>query len=92
MENTHEPLISLDVWKQVRRLEAQNIRRRTTDDGSPSLFSGILFVWIAVAVCVTTRMGERKNTVLHPRIKAMLAVYILRAANRSVRLTFSISE
>ncbi len=43
VENTHEPLISLDVWKQVRRLEESNVKRRTTDDGTPALFSGILY-------------------------------------------------
>ncbi len=49
-------------------------------------------VWTAVAVCGITRTGERKRTALRLRIKAMLAVDILRAEKRSVRLIFSISE
>jgi len=43
VENTHEPLISQEVWDMVRELDARNVRCRSDKTGSVSLFSGILF-------------------------------------------------
>lgn len=43
VENTHEPLITQEAWEQVRRMDEQNMRNRTEKDGTPALFSGILF-------------------------------------------------
>ncbi len=42
VENTHEPLISQEVWEQVQRIGEQHTKYRTKKDGTTSLFSGIL--------------------------------------------------
>ncbi|MCD7802321.1 MAG: recombinase family protein, partial [Clostridiales bacterium] len=38
VENTHEPLITPEVWEQVQRMGEQNARNRTKKDGSPSAY------------------------------------------------------
>lgn len=43
VENTHEPLISQEVWEQVRRMDEQNMRNRTKKDGTTALFAGLLY-------------------------------------------------
>lgn len=43
VENTHEPLISQETWDLVRKLDEANVKNRTTDSGTTSLFSGILY-------------------------------------------------
>lgn len=43
VENTHEPLITQEVWEQVRRMDEQNMMNRTKKDGYTSLFAGILY-------------------------------------------------
>ncbi|MCD7804473.1 MAG: recombinase family protein [Oscillospiraceae bacterium] len=43
VENTHEPLISPEVWEQVRRMDEQNMRNRTKKDGTTALFAGLLY-------------------------------------------------
>ncbi|MCD7856299.1 MAG: recombinase family protein [Clostridiales bacterium] len=43
VENTHEPLITQDVWEQVRRMDEQNMRNRTKKDGTTALFAGLLY-------------------------------------------------
>lgn len=42
VENTHEPLISQETWDLVRKLDEKNVRNRTNNSGTTSLFSGIL--------------------------------------------------
>ncbi len=43
VENTHEPLISQEVWDMVRELDARNVRCRSDKTGNVPLFSGVLF-------------------------------------------------
>ncbi len=43
VENTHEPLISQEVWDMVRELDSRNVRCRSDKTGNVPLFSGILF-------------------------------------------------
>ncbi len=43
VENTHEPLISQEVWDMVRELDSRNARCRSDKTGNVPLFSGILF-------------------------------------------------
>lgn len=42
VENTHEPLISQEVWELVRSIEQNQKRNRTAKDGTVHLFSGVL--------------------------------------------------
>ena len=42
VENTHEPLVSQEVWELVRTIEKNQRRSRTAKDGTVHLFSGIL--------------------------------------------------
>lgn len=43
VENTHEPLISQEVWDAVQRLDNSPSRSRSGSDGEVSPFAGILF-------------------------------------------------
>ena len=43
VEDTHEPLISQEVWDLVRTIEQGQRRNRTAKDGTVHLFSGVLF-------------------------------------------------
>lgn len=42
VEDTHEPLISREVWELVRTIEQNQQRNRTAKDGKVHLFSGVL--------------------------------------------------
>ena len=42
VEDTHEPLISQEVWELVRTIEQNQRRNRTAKDGKVHLFSGVL--------------------------------------------------
>ena len=42
VEDTHEPLISREVWELVRTIEQNQRRNRTAKDGKVHLFSGVL--------------------------------------------------
>lgn len=42
VEGTHEPLVSMEVWELVRRIDQQNTRNRTQANGAPTLFAGLL--------------------------------------------------
>ena len=43
VEDTHEPLISMEVWDLVHTIEQGQRRNRTAKDGTVHLFSGVLF-------------------------------------------------
>ena len=42
VEDTHEPMISQEVWELVRTIEQNQRRNRTAKDGKVHLFSGVL--------------------------------------------------
>lgn len=42
-ENTHEPIISLELWKRVQGLLDKNHKTRIRKDGARNLFSSILY-------------------------------------------------
>ncbi len=43
VENTHEPIISMDVWEQCRSMDREANRPRQNSMKETSLFSGLLF-------------------------------------------------
>lgn len=43
IENTHEPIISLELWERVQGLLDKNHKTRTRKDGARNLFSSILY-------------------------------------------------
>ena len=43
VENTHEPLISQEMWDIVRELDERNVKYRSDKSGNTALFAGILF-------------------------------------------------
>lgn len=43
VENTHEPLISQEVWDAVQRLDNHPSKGRSGSDGELSLFAGVLY-------------------------------------------------
>lgn len=43
MENTHEPIISMDVWEQCRSMDREANRPRQNSMKETSLFSGLLY-------------------------------------------------
>lgn len=42
VENSHEPLVSMELWEKAQALASQSRNYRRTRDGSISLFSGLL--------------------------------------------------
>lgn len=42
-ENTHEPIISKEVWKIVTELDAKKVKKRPTSKGNSSMFAGIVY-------------------------------------------------
>jgi len=42
VENTHEPIIGMDVWDLCRELDEKNFRPRSTGSGEIGLFAGLL--------------------------------------------------
>ena len=43
VENTHEPIISMDVWEQCRRMDRGTVHPRQNSMKETSLFSGLLY-------------------------------------------------
>ena len=43
VENTHEPIISQEVWDMVREIDAKQTKIRSCDSGETPLFSGVLY-------------------------------------------------
>lgn len=42
-ENTHEPLIPIELWNRTQALDKKNYKPRSRSDGTSSIFSGLLF-------------------------------------------------
>ena len=42
VENTHEPIISLELWNTVQQFTHKNYKPRRSKDGTKTLFSGLL--------------------------------------------------
>lgn len=62
VENTHEPLISQEVWELVRSIEQNQRRNRTAKDGTVHLFSGVL-------VCMDCGATMRHHADNHKRTR-----------------------
>ena len=43
VENTHEPLISQEVWDIVREMDERNVKYRSDKSGNTALYAGVLF-------------------------------------------------
>ena len=43
VENTHEPIISMDVWETVRTMEGSKFKPRPDIDGEHSIFAGLIY-------------------------------------------------
>ena len=43
VENTHEPIISMDVWDTVRAMEGSKFKPRPDVDGEHSIFVGLIY-------------------------------------------------
>ena len=43
VENTHEPLITPEVWDIVREMDERNVKYRSDKSGNTALYAGVLF-------------------------------------------------
>ena len=43
VDNTHEPIISMDIWDIVREMEISRFKPRPNTDGEHSIFGGIIY-------------------------------------------------
>ena len=62
VENTHEPLITLEQWNTVQALSAKKYKPRKTSDGEQNIFAGILKCGdCGFAMRANIEKGKRKN-------------------------------
>ncbi len=43
VEGTHEPIISMETWETVCKIDAQKVRKSPTSDGIRSIFTGLVY-------------------------------------------------
>lgn len=43
VENTHEPIISMELWSIVKELDEKKMRKRPTSQGMTSMFTGLVY-------------------------------------------------
>ncbi len=70
VENTHEPIIGMDVWEQCRRMDSSMARPRQNSMQETSLFSGLLFCadcGFAMRCQVERRRRKNGSTALYER-------------------------
>ena len=70
VENTHEPLISQDVWDAVQRMDNHPSRGRSGKSGSVSLFAGLLRCMDCGASMRYMRDYRKKTSGKEPEYKA----------------------
>ena len=70
VENTHEPLISQDVWDAVQRMDNHPSRGRSGKSGSVSLFAGLLRCMDCGASMRYMRDYRKKTSRKEPEYKA----------------------
>ena len=58
VENTHEPLISQDVWDAVQRMDNHPGRGRTGKSGMIALFGGILMYGLRLIAAIHARLPQ----------------------------------
>ncbi len=64
VENTHEPIISMDVWEQCRRMDRGTVHPRQNSMKETSLFSGLLYCAdCGFAMRCQIERRRRKNSV-----------------------------
>jgi len=69
VENTHEPIISLEVWEQVCKLDNAPARLKRTGNGEISLFSGLVY-------CLDCGFAMRYQQETHKRKNGTVVKYI----------------
>ena len=60
-ENTHEPLITPEIWELVREVRKHK-RRPAKKIETPNLFSGLVTVLTVESPCVSTARGQKRLT------------------------------
>ncbi len=43
VEGTHEPIISMEIWETVCKIDTQKVRKSPTSDGIRSIFTGLVY-------------------------------------------------
>ena len=90
VENTHEPLISQDVWDAVQRMDNHPARGRSGKSGTVSLFGGLLRCMDCGASMRYMRDYRKKGLRARSRsTRRMSATGTHRAAKTPVRPTTS---
>ncbi len=79
VENTHEPIISMDVWEQCRSMDREANRPRQNSMKETSLFSGLLFC----ADCGYKMRSQIKNRMRKNGVRACYENYICGSFSRS---------
>jgi len=68
VEGTHEPIITLEVWEQVRKIDSAAARPKRTSNGEVSLFAGLIY-------CLDCGFAMRYQNEKHKRKSGKVVSY-----------------
>jgi DNA invertase Pin-like site-specific DNA recombinase len=76
VENTHEPLVTLDLWNAARSISEKCRRPHKRQDGSANIFCGILYCAdCGFKMRSSTLKSERKNGSIYIRNRFLCGTY-----------------